>query len=243
MPEPGSRRGRAHDAEGARQTILDAAEEVFAEHGFDGARIDMIAQVSGYNKSLIFQYFDDKLGLYSAVIRRADNDMRVWQDEALSELREMELTVNAEQIRGLLRRYVGLYFNYLVEHPNVLRIYNWEMAERWQTFSKIWSERDRQDVAEFSPVFANIQKAGLMRAEPNPLIQYAVALFSCHTYLAVLSMYQSLVPEQDFDSAAIIEAGREFMIEFITSGLLVDRQAKKQPQPEKRASSRRLKGK
>ncbi len=49
MSEPGSRRGRAHDAEGARQTILDAAEEVFAEHGFDGARIDAIAEVAGYN--------------------------------------------------------------------------------------------------------------------------------------------------------------------------------------------------
>src|SRR5512142_1005488 len=128
MAQPERRRGRVHNAEGAREAILNAAEEVFAEHGFDGARIDMIAQVSGYNKSLIFQYFDDKLGLYSAVIRRADNDMRVWQDEALSELREMELTVNADQIRDLLRRYVGLYFNYLVEHPNVLRIYNWEMA-------------------------------------------------------------------------------------------------------------------
>lgn len=243
MSEPGSRRGRTHDAEGARQTILDAGEQVFAEHGFDGARIDMIAEVAGYNKSLIFQYFGDKLGLYSAVIRRADTEMRVWQDEALGELQEIELNINSIQIQNLLRRYIGLYFDYLVEHPNVLRIYNWEMAERWQTFSKIWNERDRQDVADFTPAFANIQKAGLMRAEPNPLIQYAVALFSCHTYLAVLSMYQSLVPDQDFDSATIIESGRDFLIEFITNGLLVNKQAKKTSQPKKSAASRRLKGK
>ena len=57
-----------HDAEGAREAILNAGEEVFAEHGFDGARIDAIAKSSGYNKSLIFQYFGDKLGLYAAVI-------------------------------------------------------------------------------------------------------------------------------------------------------------------------------
>ena len=50
-PEPGSRRGRTHDAEGAREAILNAAEEVFAEHGFDGARIDSIAKVAGYNRA------------------------------------------------------------------------------------------------------------------------------------------------------------------------------------------------
>ena len=37
MSEPGSRRGRAHDAEGAREAILNAAEEVFASHGYEGA--------------------------------------------------------------------------------------------------------------------------------------------------------------------------------------------------------------
>src|SRR2546425_11215155 len=69
------RRGRVHDAEGARRAILNAAEEVFAEHGFDGARIDAIAATAGYNKSLIFQYFDDKLGLYAEVVRRADREI------------------------------------------------------------------------------------------------------------------------------------------------------------------------
>ena len=65
------RRGRVHDAEGARRAILNAAEEVFAQHGFDGARIDAIAAAAGYNKSLIFQYFGDKLNLYAEVIKRA----------------------------------------------------------------------------------------------------------------------------------------------------------------------------
>jgi hypothetical protein len=32
-----SRRGREHDAEGTRAAILYAAEEVFAQQGFDGA--------------------------------------------------------------------------------------------------------------------------------------------------------------------------------------------------------------
>src|SRR5271157_4011967 len=85
-PEPASRRGRTHDAAGAREAILNAAEEVFAQHGFDGARIDVIAAAAHYNKSLIFQYFDDKLGLYNAVIRRADEQTREWQTQILASL-------------------------------------------------------------------------------------------------------------------------------------------------------------
>ncbi|NRS50047.1 helix-turn-helix domain-containing protein [Brevibacillus sp. HB2.2] len=45
--------------------ILIAAEELFAEHGFSATRIDTIASVAGYIKSLIYQYYQDKLGLYS----------------------------------------------------------------------------------------------------------------------------------------------------------------------------------
>lgn len=61
MAESGSRHGRPRDAQRARKAILDAAEAVFAQHGFDGARIDAIAKASGYNTSLLFQYFGESL--------------------------------------------------------------------------------------------------------------------------------------------------------------------------------------
>ncbi len=48
MLEPALRRGVK-----TREAILIAAEIVFAERGFDGARIDTIAHVSGYNKTTL----------------------------------------------------------------------------------------------------------------------------------------------------------------------------------------------
>ncbi len=221
MSEPGSRRGRTHDAEGARQTILDAAEEVFAEHGFDGARIDAIAEVAGYNKSLIFQYFDDKLGLYSAVIRRADDQTRVWQNEALSSFLAAEPSITNDQIRDLLRKYIGLYFDYLVEHPRILRIYMWEMAEGWQTFSKIVSQRDFDDVDQFEPVLAKLQRAGMLRSNLNPLLQLSPALLVSALYLSLLPLYKVLIPNFDVYSSAELAQAREFVVEFTVNGLLI----------------------
>src|SRR6266853_2877129 len=96
MSESGRRRGEI-----TREAILTAAEVVFAEHGFDGARIDTIANVSGYNKTLIFRYFGDKLGLYAAVLRRIDKQAVEIQAQLLGSLLADEtLTSDARQVRA-----------------------------------------------------------------------------------------------------------------------------------------------
>jgi AcrR family transcriptional regulator len=43
-----------------RSKILETAAEVFAEKGFDGARVDEIAKKAGVNKALIYYYFESK---------------------------------------------------------------------------------------------------------------------------------------------------------------------------------------
>ena len=221
MDEPGSRRSKVRNAEGARDAILDAAEQVFAEHGFDGARIDAIAAAAGYNKSLIFQYFDDKLGLYGEVIRRADEQTRSMQDQALEALHE-DAALDPHQLRELLSGYVGWYFDYLVEHPRIARIYLWEMAEGWQTFAKIMSQRDFDDVDQFMPVLERLQAIGLLRSDVDGILQLPTALFAAIVYLAILPLYQMLIPSVDYSSPAAMQRGRKFVIEFVTRGLLVD---------------------
>jgi AcrR family transcriptional regulator len=211
-----------HDAEGTREAILNAAEEVFAEHGFDGARVDDIAEKASYNKSLIFQYFDDKLGLYAAVVRRADDQTRVMQDKALMALRDDEEAHSPNQLRDLMGKYVGQYFDYLIEHPQIMRIFNWEMAEGWQTFAKILTQRDFDDVDEFAPIFQKLQKAGLLRSKVAPMLQFTSALFTSHVYLGILPLYKVLLPEMDFSSPDQLKLAREFVIEFIVNGFLND---------------------
>ncbi len=49
--------------------ILLAAIDEFSERGFEGARMEAIAQRAGYNKSLAYRHFADKMGLFEAVLR------------------------------------------------------------------------------------------------------------------------------------------------------------------------------
>lgn len=44
----------------SKQKILNVAEKLFAEKGFDGARVSEIASEAGVNKALIYYYFNSK---------------------------------------------------------------------------------------------------------------------------------------------------------------------------------------
>jgi TetR/AcrR family transcriptional regulator len=50
------------------ETILAAAEEVFAEQGFAGARVDEIARRAGVNKAMLYYHVGDKAAIYTRVL-------------------------------------------------------------------------------------------------------------------------------------------------------------------------------
>jgi AcrR family transcriptional regulator len=53
--------------------ILDVAERVFAEHGFDGASTRLISGEAGVNMAMLNYYFGSKEGLFLAVFERRTN--------------------------------------------------------------------------------------------------------------------------------------------------------------------------
>lgn len=61
----------AEDAQvGSTIAILDAAEEVFGTHGFDGGSMREIASIAGIAQSLLHYHYNNKGRLYEAVFER-----------------------------------------------------------------------------------------------------------------------------------------------------------------------------
>jgi AcrR family transcriptional regulator len=56
--------------EHTRSLLLDAAEEVFARRGFDGAALEDIAEAAGYTRGAIYSHFGSKAELFLAVLER-----------------------------------------------------------------------------------------------------------------------------------------------------------------------------
>ncbi|GHO80439.1 TetR family transcriptional regulator [Ktedonobacter sp. SOSP1-85] len=223
MAEAGSKRGRMRDARLAQEVILDAAEAIFAEHGFDGARIDAIARASGYNVSLLFQYFEDKLGLYTEVLKRTDRDLGALQARVLAPLFEQDTgSIPAQRFKAFLTVVVQTIFAYLLNHPRFLRILTWEMAEGWQTYKQIASQLPRKDQEQFELFFQQAEQAGLLRSSFTPLIQLAMITPICQSYLASLPLYQTMLPEEDVSSEEALARAREHLVTLIVAGMLIE---------------------
>jgi AcrR family transcriptional regulator len=74
------RRTRLSAAE-RRETILDAAAEVFAEAGYRAAKVSDVAERVGVTEPVIFQNFGSKAALFAAVVGRAAAEVRAWMDD------------------------------------------------------------------------------------------------------------------------------------------------------------------
>ena len=73
--------GKASIRQKNEATILNAAEAVFAEHGFSGATTKMISERAGIPKANLHYYFATKAILYGKVV---DNIFSIWLEAANS---------------------------------------------------------------------------------------------------------------------------------------------------------------
>ena len=70
-----SRRSNLERREQSREKILDAAETLFAQGGFNGVSLKDIARAAEVDTSLLHYYFVTKAGLFAAVLERRSEDV------------------------------------------------------------------------------------------------------------------------------------------------------------------------
>ena len=90
MPSPSRLNGapsvQASDQE-TSEKLIAAAERLFAEHGYNGVSVRMIAAAAGVNWSLLGYYFRGKEGLLSEVYRRHCGELNSARMRLLQEIR------------------------------------------------------------------------------------------------------------------------------------------------------------
>ena len=99
-----------------RKKILEAAEEIFANKGLAGARVDEIAKMAGVNKRMIYAYFESKENLYVTVLKIV-----------YSRLAELEKTIDSlASPEDAVRKFIQGYFKFLNDDPNFVSLVLWE---------------------------------------------------------------------------------------------------------------------
>jgi AcrR family transcriptional regulator len=85
-----------------RDAILDAAEQIFGMHGFDGGSMSQIAGRAEVAQSLLHYHYKTKDLLYEAVFERRAMTIRIVRQQRLTELFEGRAKVTIEQVLGVL---------------------------------------------------------------------------------------------------------------------------------------------
>lgn len=215
MPAPATKVRKS-----SRYAILVAAEAAFAEHGFSGARIDDIAAAAAFNKTLIFRHYGDKLGLYTEVLKRIDDEIASLQRNSFSSLLRAENLVRSRaKFRSLLKAMAGTTYDYMVAHPRTLKILNWEAAEGWKTFARIATQFPTEELRRIERIFRQAWRAGLLRSGFHPLIQMSMISQICVSYLGSLPLYQLLVSGDDLSSERSLAEARKYVVEAILHGI------------------------
>ena len=106
-------RGRTNDPAATRANILDVATREFADNGFAGARIDVIAAGTKTSKRMIYYYFGSKEGLYEAVLF-----------EYYRRLRAAEANIDLESLPPVeaVVRLTHSTFDYHIGNADVVRL-------------------------------------------------------------------------------------------------------------------------
>jgi AcrR family transcriptional regulator len=111
---------RRLSAAARREVIEQAATEVFAEHGYQGASIDEIARRSGVSPPVVYDHFTSKQELHRRLLERQRDELVAFWTE------RMPLPAGTGALEGLL----DAYFAYVETHPFAYRMYFRDTSHR-----------------------------------------------------------------------------------------------------------------
>lgn len=80
-PRPGTKTLRERLREETEQTLLEAAEQLFAEQGVGGTRIEDISKRAGVAVGTLYNYFEDREELLAALMARRRTELVKMLDE------------------------------------------------------------------------------------------------------------------------------------------------------------------
>ncbi len=115
----------------SREAILDAAERLFAEKGYDATSMQEVGLLAGLSRGTPGYFFGSKGALYRAVLDRCFAQVRL----AVRSGRERTLASN-QTGEVVLAGAVSDYFDFITSNPNFVRLIEWEALSGGQHLQK-----------------------------------------------------------------------------------------------------------
>ncbi|MFE4754963.1 TetR/AcrR family transcriptional regulator [Streptomyces mirabilis] len=154
-PDPPRASSKAADA---RQRILAAALNEFAEKGLSGARVESIARAADVNIRMLYYYYGSKERLFEEVLRTH------------LEAHARQIAAEDQDVAAFLRRYLEM----LGDDKAWVRLLQWEALEA--PSREPTPERKAQYEHVITELAPNLQNGPAARCNPNLTIMALVGL-------------------------------------------------------------------
>jgi AcrR family transcriptional regulator len=146
--------------------IREAATRAFAESGYEGARMDRIAESAGVNKAMLYYHVGDKDALYTWVLHGVFGDITARMEKNISE---------SESPVGKIKAYIRSIGQTLEKHPNLLRIMMREMASSGSHFPELVAADMASIIGRIGDIIRQGHQQGVFR-DVDPLVLHLMVM-------------------------------------------------------------------
>jgi AcrR family transcriptional regulator len=158
---------RQRNAERSRAAILDAAEALFAEHGFEAVTLAQIGAAAGVSRGTPGYFFGTKEALYRLVVERAATTLRM-----LAETLRVRDAAGARSGPAVVAETVDAFLGLLTSRRSLVRLLDREAglegephAEALRTaFAGIGAQSDRVALTALALCWFPLSHPGAARA-------------------------------------------------------------------------------
>jgi len=188
-------------SEVTRQRILNAAERLFAERGYDRTSIRAIVAKARVNQAAINYHFGGKDGLYREVLHEA---FRALTEHQFAHAQQATTMSREEALQEFVRRQLWplMARDELSRH---LRIFNWETVRPTPVFRKLVSE----EAAPYMGLAIELVRRFLPDADQRTLTVAAIWLIGqCSVFVRNREQLAGPPVGLSLDEAAVESLGR-----------------------------------
>lgn len=120
------RKPKRSDGRKTHQNLLKSAMQLFADYGYYGVSIPMIAHKAGVKNATFYQYFGDKEAIYQKIL-----------DDSFDKFQNLMAKVEGENSQQMIKSFVEKYFEFFTENRYCYKILHEAVYLRKTVFRKV----------------------------------------------------------------------------------------------------------
>ena len=197
---------KTRDSVATKAKIIHTSMMLFSSNGYDATTADEISKASGVNKAMIFYYYKNKAGLYSAVM-----------SYALGAIHDEIITTDKCCISPLadLEAFIKTYATYCDKNPYLSSLILRELSDSGAHLPEMMFASLRKLFALLSEILREGEKQGLFH-DIEPMIIHFMIVGTLNLFITTKPLREKSVELED-DLNTCSDCDMEYVADYIFS--------------------------